>query len=138
MNISSTLATYNASAPSPVDSNFARATLREMSDLYASMDRYELGKLLGNEFDRLEDPENRGFLTVEFLGYIAMGMAGNKFTSSDQVLALEVLKRGGFTASLDLDDKGERNGKFDRQDIRAYMDAMLREHEVTTAGAEAR
>lgn len=109
-----------------------------MSNLYASMDRYELGKLLGNEFERLEDPENRGFLTVEFLGYIAMGMAGNKFSSADQMLALEVLKRAGFTASLDLDDKGERNGKFDRQDIRTYMDVMLREHEETTAGAQAR
>jgi len=109
-----------------------------MSSLYASMDRYELGKMLGQEFDRFEDPENRGFLTVEFLGYIAMGMAGDKFSSADQVLALEVLKRGGFTASLDLDEKGERNGKFDRQDIRAYMAILLREHEETTAGADAR
>ncbi|MDL2184229.1 hypothetical protein P5706_08525 [Pseudomonas sp. ChxA] len=138
MNISSTLPTYNASAPSAVDAQYARATLREMSTVYANMDRYELGKLLGNQFERFEDPENRGFLTVEFLGYIAMGMAGNKFTSADQVLALEVLKRGGFTASIDMDDKGERDGKFDRQDIRAYMDVLLREHEETTAGAEAR
>ncbi|MEW5698429.1 hypothetical protein [Pseudomonas synxantha] len=130
--------TYNVPGPAPLPANVTRATLHEMSSLYASLDRYELAKTLRDNFDRFVDPDNPGFLTLDYLQYIALGLAGNQFTLADQVLVFEVLNRAGFAASLDLDEKGESNRKFDRQDIHNYQDALFTEHEERTAGPDAR
>ena len=131
-------ATYNVPGPAPLPASETRATLREMSNLYAGLDRYELARTLGDNFERFVDPEAPGFLTLDYLHYIALGLAGNQFTLADQVLVLEVLNRAGFAASLDLDEKGESNRKFDRQDIHNYQDALFTEHEERTAGPDAR
>ena len=130
--------TSNVPGPAPLPASETRATLREMSSLYASLDRYELAKTLGDNFERFVDPEDPGFLTLDYLQYITLGLAGSQFTLADQVLLLEVLNRAGFAASLDLDEKGQSNRKFDRQDIHNYQDALFTEHEEKTAGPEDR
>lgn len=128
MTIPSTPPTYNFSPSTPQAPDYTRLTLREISSLYANMSDYELAKILGQNFVRFEDPEDPGFVTEEFLGLIAMGMGGNKFSQEDQVLALQILKHDGFTAALGRHENGENNGKFDREDLRRYMEARVVGH----------
>ncbi|MDO9345897.1 hypothetical protein [Pseudomonas pergaminensis] len=120
MTIFSIQPTSSASASAPTD-NYAALTHDLISNLYVGMSDFDLAQMLDNNFQRFEDPANRGFITVDFLGSITMGKGGSQFNEADQILALEILKRDGFTSAIDLDSNGARDGKFNRQDIVRFM-----------------
>ena len=124
MEISTTLANSNPLNSSVESYEHIRAALKELSEFYKSLDNFSFAHLLDQNLNRFSDPANPGFITEDFLGAIVMDKAGSKFTQADRALALEILSRDGFFSSVDLDVNNQKDGKFDRNDIRRYMDSL--------------
>ena len=94
----------------------------------------EISTQLAGSFDKFEDPENKGFITLKSLKQAATDPARSGLSWDDSMLAQEILDRPELMRKLDADGKGNVDGKIDKQSIQNVINPKRAQKGVISAG----